>query len=142
MTFSDGALIAGPLLFLYGFFNTIISVYEWHRDMKLFKTGQRAVGMITEAVTYPNDDSVNSGQYRFIADFKTENDITCYAKSRFASRAKEKFLNTEVIIIYDPGDPDNSRFEHDISLIRDVFENVLLLTSGIGLFLYGIFGSG
>lgn len=137
MTLSDGALLAGAILSVIGLFRTLISLYEWRRDKKLFGTGARAEGVITEAVTYPNDDSLNIGQYRFIADFKTDRGITQFAKSRFASSSRDKFLNTRVTIIYNPEKPEESRFETDISAVRDVYENLILLVLGVVLILIG-----
>lgn len=139
MKFSQGALLAGIILIVLGFFNTLIGLYEWHCDEELLKTGSKAVGTITDAVTYPQDDSVNTGQYRFVAEFKSEDNKTCYAKSRFASRAKDKYLNTKVTVIYDPGNPERSRFEHDISIMRDVYEYIFMFVPGIGLLLFGIY---
>ena len=137
MTFSDGALLSGLILSATGFFRTLISLYEWYADKKLLITGLKAEALITEAVTYPADDSVNTGQYRFIAEFKAKDNITYYAKSRFASRSKEKYMNTAVTVVYDPDNPDKSRFERDISVIRDVNENIIILVIGTGLILFG-----
>lgn len=139
MTLSDGAIIAGLILFTIGFFRLLKSIFEWHNDQKLIKTGDRATGTITDTITFRDDDYLNSGQHRFIAEFKTKDNTTAYSKSRFVSRSKEKYLNTKVIIIYDAKNPQKSRFENDISMIRDVYMYIIILILGIGLMLFGYF---
>ena len=139
MTLSDGALLSGVILIFFGLIWFFIKLYELNRDKKLLKTGRRTKGIITESVTYPNEDDLNSGQYKFIADFKTEKNETHYVKSRFASRSPEKYMNTEVTIIYDPDNPDVARFEHDISIKREVYTYIALTILGILLLLAGVF---
>ncbi|PLW94823.1 MAG: hypothetical protein C0592_01740 [Marinilabiliales bacterium] len=139
MTFSDGALLAGAILFIFGSIWTLISLYDWFQDKKLLRTGARTTGIITEAVTYPDEDDVNTGQYKFIADYKTENNETRYVKSRFASRSPEEYLHKEVSIIYNPVNRHHARFEKDISIKRDVYLYITLTVIGIVLILIGVF---
>ena len=139
MNFSDGALLAGAILFIFGSIWTLISLHDWSQDKKLLRTGKRAIGRISDAVTYPDEDDVNSGQYKLIADFKTEDNETRYAKSRFTSRSPEEFMKNEVIIVYNPDNRDQARFERDFSIKRDVYLYIALTIIGIVLILIGVF---
>jgi hypothetical protein len=56
-------------------------------------------------VTCADEENVNSDQYRFIAQLKINN-ISYYSKSRYPSSSKNKYINNEVEIIYDPNNPE------------------------------------
>lgn len=131
-----GCFLAGSILTFYGFVDGVFDFFDWHRDKKLLLTGIETTGKITDAATYPQIENVNSGQYRFYAEFKSADNTTHFAASHFASSSPEKFLNTEVAIIYDPKNPDHSRFKNDISLVRDVIINICVFVIGLGLIIY------
>ncbi|MFW5771314.1 MAG: hypothetical protein ACOCX9_07750 [Spirochaetota bacterium] len=139
MSLSDGVIFLGVILIVIGIPETLINLYEWFKDKKLLKTGNRTTGIIVESVTYPQDDTVNTGQYRFIASFTDNNGISAFSKSRFASRSPATYMNKDVIIVYDKNNPDISRFEVDISLVRDVIEKFSVLLLGIVLILSGFY---
>ncbi|MBN2080112.1 MAG: hypothetical protein JW838_14180 [Spirochaetes bacterium] len=134
----DFAAVLGLILLVISAIHLVINLYEWRRDMNLLHTGTETTGIITDAATYPDIENVNSGQYRFYADF-TVKGVTCCASSRFASRKKSAFMNREVAIVYDPENPARSRFKHDISVLRDGVEYIILFIVGLALSIYGIF---
>jgi hypothetical protein len=131
-----GCFLIGAILAFYGFVDGIIDFFDWRHDKKLLLTGTETTGKITDAATYPQIENVNSGQYRFYAEFKAADNSTHTAASHFASGSPEKFLNTEVAIIYDPKNPDHSRFKNDISLVREVILKIGMFVIGLGLILY------
>jgi hypothetical protein len=131
-----GCFLAGSILTFYGFVDGIFDFFDWRRDKKLLLTGTETTGKIKDAATYPDIENVNSGQYRFYAEFKSADNTTHVAASHFASSSPEKFLNTEVAIIYDPKNPDHSRFKNDISLGREVILKIGMFVIGLGLILY------
>jgi hypothetical protein len=131
-----GCFLAGSILAFYGFVDGIFDFFDWHRDKKLLLTGTETTGKITDAATYPQIENVNSNQYRFYAEFKSADNSHHIAASHFASSSPEKFLNTEVAIIYDPKNPDHSRFKNDISLVREVVIKFSMFVIGLGLILF------
>ncbi|HOI74269.1 MAG TPA: DUF3592 domain-containing protein [Syntrophales bacterium] len=131
-----GCFLVGVILAFYGFVDGVFNFFDWRRDEKLLRTGIETTGKITDAATYPQIENVNSGQYRFYAEFKAADNTTHVAASHFASSSPEKFLNTEVAVIYDPKNPDHSRFKNDIRLIREVAINISVFLIGLGLIIY------
>jgi len=126
----------GVVLAFYGLIDGLFNFFDWRRDEKLLRTGIETTGKITDAATYPQIENVNSGQYRFYAEFKAADNTTHVAASHFASHSPERFLNTEVAILYDPKNPDHSRFKTDISLVREVIINIAVFLIGLGLIVY------
>ncbi len=133
----DFIAVIGLIMLVISAIHLAIILYEWRRDMNLLRTGRETMGMINDAATYPDIENVNSGQYRFYADF-TVNGVTYYASSRFASRRKNAFMNREVAIVYDPADPGRSRFKQDISVLRDGLEYIVLFIVGLALSAWGL----
>ncbi len=133
----DFIAVIGLIMLVISAIHLAIILYEWRRDMNLLRTGRETTGTITDAATYPDIENVNSGQYRFYADFIV-NGVTYCASSRFASRRKNDFMNREVAIVYDPADPGRSRFKHDISVLRDGLEYIVLFIVGLALSAWGL----
>ncbi len=133
-----GCFLAGSILAFYGFVDGLFNFLDWRRDKKLLLTGVETTGKITDAATYPQIENVSSGRYRFYAEFRSADNSVHIAASRFAGSSPEKFLDTEVAIIYDPENPDHSRFKNDISIARDLIINLITFITGLGLFLYAV----
>ena len=136
--FETGCFLAGSILAFYGFVDGMFNFFDWRRDRKLLLTGTETTGRITDSATYPQIENVSSGQYRFYAEFRSPDNAHHIAASRFTSSSPEKFLNTEVAVIYDSRDPDHSRFKNDISIARDLIINIIMFAIGMGLFLYAV----
>jgi len=132
------AIVMGLILLVIASVNLVIILYEWRCDRKLVRAGVETTGRITDAATYPEIENVNSGQYRFYAEFMAGG-ATYHASSRFASGSRDEFLGKEIAILYDPENPGKSRFKNDISVIRNEFQYVVVLLAGIGLVVYGVF---
>jgi hypothetical protein len=126
------------MLFAISLVNLLFILHEWYCDRRLLRKGIETTGKITDAATYPDIENVNSGQYRFYAEFIV-NDITYHASSRFVSGLKNGFLGKEVPILYDPDDPEKSRFKNDISIMRKEAGFIVMLFAGICLVIYGAF---
>ncbi len=133
----DFIAVIGLIMLVISAIHLAIILYEWRRDMNLLRTGREATGIITDAATYPEIENVNSGQYRFYADF-TVDGVTYCASSRFASRRKNDFMDREVTVVYDPADPGRSRFKDDISVLRDGLDYIILLIIGLALSAWGL----
>ncbi len=136
MSFENAAILLGLVLIIISLPHGIVSIFEWIKDKKLLRSGKKTIGKITDSVTYPNDDTVNTGQYRFIAEFCDEKGRVRYAKSRFASRSPEAFMNKQIHVVYDEKDPKKNRFLKDISEVRKVVEYALLFLLGVGFVLF------
>jgi len=132
------ALVVGSIFFTANIILLVIDIYELHCDIKLLKTGNEIMGIITKVVTYPEYDNLQSGQYRFIAEFKIDNQ-TYYSISRFISTSKEKYMNKEVVIVYDKNNPLNARFKYDKNLKGSSIMHAVFLIISIGLVIYGIY---
>jgi hypothetical protein len=132
------AIIMGLILFVIASVNLVIVLYEWHCDRKLVRSGVETTGRITDAATYPEIENVSSGQYRFYAEFSVSG-VTYHAGSRFSGGMKDELLGREVAILYDPEDPEKSRFKNDISVMRNEAGYIIVLLAGIGLVVYGVF---
>lgn len=133
----DFIAVIGLIMLVISAIHLVILLYEWRRDMNLLHAGTETAGIITDAATYPDIENVNSGQYRFYADF-TVDGVTYCASSRFASSRKNAFMNREVAILYDPEDPGRSRFKHDISVLRDGVDYIILFIAGLALSAWGL----
>ncbi|MBN1620038.1 hypothetical protein JW890_04890 [candidate division WOR-3 bacterium] len=137
MSFENAIIFLGLILIVISLPHGIISFFEWLKEKKLLRSGKKTIAKIKDSVTYPKDDTVNTGQYRFIAEFCDEKGKVRYAKSKFASRSPESFMNKQVHVIYDEKDPEINRFLKDISGVRKVVEYALLFSLGIGSVLFG-----
>ncbi len=126
------------IIAFYSFVDAIFNLVEWRREKKLLLTGTETKGTIIDAHTYPDIEELNSGQYCFTAEFKAADNIAYHARSRFASRSPHKFLNREVAIIYDPQNPQHSRFKTDISIMREIIIKISMLAIGLGLILFAL----
>ena len=132
------AIIMGLILLVISSVNLLIIFHEWNCDRRLVRQGIETTGRITDAATFPDIEDINSGQYRFYAEFIV-NGATYHTSSRFVSVSKDEFLGREVVILYDPDDPEKSRFKNDISVIRKEWGYIIIFFAGIGLLVYGVF---
>ncbi len=130
------AIIMGLILIVISSGNLLFILYEWYCDRKLQRRGVETIGRITDAATYPDIENVNTGQYRLYAEFKV-GDATYHANSRFAGGSRDEFLGKETVIVYDPDNPEKSRFKNDISVIRKEAGYIIVLLAGSGLVVYG-----
>ena len=131
------AIIMGLFLFVIASVNLVIVLYEWHCDRKLVRSGVETKGRITDAATFPDIENVNSGQYRFYAEYSV-NGVAYHSSSRFVSGSRDEYLGKEVAILYDPDNPGKSRFKNDISVMRNEAGYIIVLLAGIGLVVYGL----
>lgn len=132
------AIIMGLILLIIASVNLLVIVHEWYCDRRLVRTGVETKGKITDAATFPDIENVNSGQYRFYAEY-TVNGTIYHASSRFVSGSKDEYLGKEIAILHDPENPEKSRFKNDISVMRKEVQYVAVLIAGIGLVVYGVF---
>ncbi len=130
-------LLAGLILMVLGLPQILFSLWEWRKDEKLLRTGKRIEGIIESSVTYPNDDSLQTGQHRYHAFYQDDDGIRRCAKSRFADSFPSGQMGRHVMVVYDPEDPERSRFEEDISVLREVIEHSAVFTLGLILFVAG-----
>ncbi len=130
------ALILGVIFVLIGLVQTFISLHEWFRDKMLLRTGSETNGTVIDEVTYPSDDNLQTGQYRYIVRYFVDNSAY-HVSSRFSGR-KHEYLKRYVPIVYDPAFPERSRFKYDRDLRHDVLKHVLILAIGVGLVIYGL----
>ncbi|MBN1151528.1 hypothetical protein JXA84_09965 [candidate division WOR-3 bacterium] len=137
MDLANLAIMAGLILIVIGMPRLIIGFFHWTKDKKLLKSGARAQARIVESTTYPNDNTVNTGQHRFVAEFIDGKGKTYYSKSRFASRKPETFINRTITVVYDEKNPENNRFLNDISLIREIVEYSVVFLIGMALAVFG-----
>jgi len=139
MALQPGLILVGLIFLVIGIPHLIFSLLDWRKDKKLLATGARAEGTIESSVTWPDDDRLQSGQHRYHAHFLDEQGIGRCAKSRFADSDPEGQLHRKVTVVYDPKNPDHSRFEHDLGVSREVIEHLSVLTLGLILFFLGVF---
>ncbi len=130
-------LLAGFIFMVLGLPQILFSLWEWRKDEKLLRTGKRTEGIIENSVTYPDDDSLQSGQHRYHAFFLDGDGIRRCAKSRFADSFPSGLMGRHVTVVYDPEDPERSRFVEDISVLREVIEHSAVFTLGLILFVAG-----
>ena len=132
------AIILGIILAAIGAFHSVFMLYDWYCDNKLVKMGKEITAKVTEAATCPDIENVNTGEYRYYAEFVV-NSVTYYTSSRFTGSSTDEYLGKEVIVIYDPANPEKARFKNDVSVVFHDGEYVFLFLVGVGLLLYGLF---
>lgn len=120
----------GLILLVIGIFSLPFYLYDWYKNKKLIKEGQETKGIITEALTYQNDDGLNSGQYRYCSEYYDNKENKHFVTSRFANRNPDKWLKKEVSIVYELNNPKNAFFKQDISPVREVIEYTLMICIG------------
>ena len=108
-------MIVGIILLLFGAGQLFFLVYEWKRDCRLFSSGIRTTARITDRTTYPNEDEIQSSQYRLIGEFTDPDEHTHFVKSRkYACGAESrKMLGSEMEIVFLEENPETARFAQD-----------------------------
>jgi hypothetical protein len=108
-------LIPGIILVFFGSAHLAILFYEWRRDRILFSTGTRTTARITDRVTYPDEDELQSSQYRLIGEFTDSDGYTHFVKSRRHACGSEsrELMGTGMEVVYLPDDPDRALFALD-----------------------------
>ncbi len=129
------ALVLGVAFLLIGGTQVVIGLIEWRSDEELLRKGNSTVGSIVDAVTFPDDDGLSSGMYRYIARFVVDGEEHRVA-SRFVGFSPEEYMNREVVIVFDPHHPENARFQEDRSKVRTVIGYGALFLVGTGLVVY------
>ncbi|MBN2363745.1 DUF3592 domain-containing protein [candidate division WOR-3 bacterium] len=132
------SIVIGLVLILIGSVHSVFSLWDFNKDKELMRKGRKIVGRVKESVTYPQEDDVNTGQHKLMAEFLDSAGRTQWVKSRFATHSPELYINKEVYIVCDPDNPKKARFLVDTSLVREVVENLVILIIGVGLFLFGV----
>ncbi len=138
MAIAGGLVILGLFCVIAGLLQALIGVYEWRKDEELLREGKKTVATILGSVTYPDDESLQSGQHRLFAYFHDDAGVKRCAKSRFVATDPGQHLKREVVVVYDPRDPDRCRLEHDVSLRREVRENVAMVVLGLVCIVVGV----
>lgn len=108
-------MLIGIILLIFGAGRLWILIYDWRQDCHLFSKGIRTKARVINRVTYPNEDELQSSQYRLIADFKDGEEHTNHVKSRrhvCGSHSRE-LMGTEFEIVYLKENPERARFVLD-----------------------------
>jgi len=137
-------LVLGIIFLVFGAGRLWILIYDWRQDCHLFSEGIRVKARVTDRVTYPNEDELQSSQYRLIADFIDGRGYTKYVKSRrhvCGSRSRE-LMGSEFEVVYLEENPERARFAFDqekhISWFGALFYS-LITTIGFLFILSSIF---
>lgn len=108
-------LLVGIIISFFGAGRLLLLIYDWRQDCHLFSEGFRTKARVINRVTYPNEDELQSSQYRLIADFKDGEGYTHHVKSRrhmCGSRSRE-LMATEFEVVYLKENPERARFALD-----------------------------
>lgn len=111
----SGMLLIGIILLIFGAGRLWILIYDWQQDCHLFSKGIRTKASMIDRITYPNEDELQSSQYRIIADFTDTKGYTNFVKSRrhvCGSRSVE-LMGTELEVVYLEDNPERARFALD-----------------------------
>ncbi len=123
-------MLVGIIFLVFGAGRLWMLIYNWRQDCHLFSEGISTKACVTNRVTYPNEDELQSSQYRLIADFKNGEGHTYHVKSRrhvCGSRSRE-LMGTEFEVVYLEKKPERARF------MLDQEKNI----SWVGLILYSL----
>jgi hypothetical protein len=108
-------LIPGIVFLFFGAVSLFILVYEWKQDCRLFRTGTRTMARITDRITYPDDDNLQSSQWKLIGEFRDRDGRIHHAKSRrhVCGSESRELMGTEMEVVYLEDDPVTARFALD-----------------------------
>jgi len=108
-------LIPGIVFLLFGAVHLVILVYEWKQDRHLFGTGTRTTARITDRITYPDDDNLQSSQWKLIGEFRDRDGQIHHAKSRrhVCGSESRELMGTDMEVVYLEDDPVMARFALD-----------------------------
>ena len=90
----------------------------------------------------PDDDNLQTGQYKAIAEFTDAKGCARYTKTKSHVRTIEEFKGKEFTVIYDPQDPNTSMFEIEYKKKISILPTALmsaLIAAGIFFFAAGFF---
>ena len=131
-------LVAGVLLMVFGAGRIALELYDLRREKRLFREGLIANATVSGRVTYPNDDQLQSSQYRLLGQFRDEDGVLHYVKSvRHASGAHSRELQGRSFkVYYLPEEPDFCRFDFDRRRMPDLLETAIMgILAAVGVLL-------
>ena len=139
-------LLVGIILSFFGTGRLLLLIYDWRQDCHLFSEGFRTKALVINRVTYPNEDELQSSQYRLIADFIDDEGNTHHVKSRrqMCGSHSRELMATEFEIVYLKENPERARFALDQKKHINWFGVViysLVAATGILFILSSIFTS-
>jgi len=108
-------LLVGIIFSLFGAVRLLLLIYDWRQDCHLFSEGFWTKARVINRATYPNEDELQSAQYRLIAEFEDGEGNTHHVKSRrhvCGSRSRE-LMATEFEVVYLIDSPERARFALD-----------------------------
>jgi len=106
------SLLLGIILFVFGAGWFAIRRYEKRQDLRLVKDGLRVTGEVVEVVTHPQEDDMQTGQYKLVVDYVVGR-YTHTVKSRDGSVNWAGEIGKHYVVLVDPDDPDKARLEMD-----------------------------
>ena len=111
-----GLLIAiGLFLVFSSVMRIVFLILDWKRDQRLFSEGVVVNAVITDRITYPDADDLQSSQYRLIAEYKDERGDKHYVRSRghMCGAESREMIGRNFDIVYAPDHPEHSIFLAD-----------------------------
>jgi hypothetical protein len=144
---SGGAVqvIIGIILLVLGIGRLLILAYEWQQDCRLFSDGIRTMARVTDRITYPSEDDLQTSQWKLIAEYTDGRGYTFHAKTRrhLCGSVSRELMGTELEVVYLEENPERVRFaldqEKHISYWSLIGSSVLALV-GLLLVLSAVLG--
>lgn len=108
-------LAVGLFLAVSSIARVVFLVLDWKRDCRTFAEGISVDAVITDRITYPNADDLQSSQYRLIAEYKDSSGETHFVRSRghLCGAESREMIGKEFEVVYSRDNPEQAIFTAD-----------------------------